>query len=183
MHGTNCTTGFSGRPSPHAHLRRAARLRRRASASLLMGWVHRRRDLGGVIFIHLRDRDGVTQVVFHEDVDAAVHGKAELLRAGVRGRGRRHGGAALAGDHQPEHRHRRGRGGGGEALDPQRIPHAAVPHGRARGRQRGRAPEVPLRRPAPPAHAAQHHAALEDRLRRARVPVLRRASSRSRRRS
>ena len=35
--------------------------------ALLMGWVHRRRDLGGVIFIHLRDRDGVTQMVFHED--------------------------------------------------------------------------------------------------------------------
>ena len=35
-----------------------------ASARSLMGWVHRRRDLGGVIFIHLRDREGVTQVVF-----------------------------------------------------------------------------------------------------------------------
>jgi aspartyl-tRNA synthetase len=51
------------------------------SQALLMGWVHRRRDLGGVIFIHLRDRDGVTQVVFHEDVDPLVHGKAELLRS------------------------------------------------------------------------------------------------------
>jgi aspartyl-tRNA synthetase len=49
--------------------------------ALLMGWVHRRRDLGGVIFIHLRDRDGVTQVVFHEDQDRAVHEKAALLRS------------------------------------------------------------------------------------------------------
>ena len=32
------------------------------SRALLMGWVHRRRDLGGVIFIHLRDRD-VTVVI------------------------------------------------------------------------------------------------------------------------
>src|ERR1051326_6820458 len=47
--------------------------------AVLMGWVHRRRDLGGVLFLHLRDRDGVTQVVFHADGDPAVHAKAELL--------------------------------------------------------------------------------------------------------
>lgn len=46
---------------------------------LLMGWIHRRRDLGGVIFIHLRDREGVTQVVFRMDADAEIHKKAELL--------------------------------------------------------------------------------------------------------
>src|SRR5512147_2478679 len=51
------------------------------SRALVMGWVHRRRDLGGVIFIHLRDRDGVTQIVFREDLDPEVHGKAELLRS------------------------------------------------------------------------------------------------------
>ncbi|MCS6953824.1 MAG: aspartate--tRNA ligase [Bryobacterales bacterium] len=49
--------------------------------ALLMGWVHRRRDLGGVIFIHLRDRDGVTQVVFHAEADPELHRKAELLRS------------------------------------------------------------------------------------------------------
>ncbi len=49
--------------------------------AVLMGWVYRRRDLGGVIFIHLRDRDGVTQAVFHQDTDAAAHQKAELLRS------------------------------------------------------------------------------------------------------
>jgi aspartyl-tRNA synthetase len=47
--------------------------------ALLMGWVHRRRDLGGVIFIHLRDRDGVTQIVFHADAGPQVHAKAEML--------------------------------------------------------------------------------------------------------
>jgi aspartyl-tRNA synthetase len=49
--------------------------------AILMGWVHRRRDLGGVLFIHLRDRDGVTQIVFHADGDPAVHAKAEMLAA------------------------------------------------------------------------------------------------------
>jgi aspartyl-tRNA synthetase len=47
----------------------------------LMGWVHRRRDLGGVVFIHLRDRDGVTQLVFHADTDPALHDKVSLLAA------------------------------------------------------------------------------------------------------
>ena len=51
------------------------------SRALVMGWVHRRRDLGGVIFIHLRDRDGVSQAVFHTDAAPDVHAKAELLRA------------------------------------------------------------------------------------------------------
>jgi len=47
--------------------------------ALLMGWVHRRRDLGGVFFVHLRDRDGVTQLVFHADAGAELHAKAEML--------------------------------------------------------------------------------------------------------
>jgi aspartyl-tRNA synthetase len=47
--------------------------------AILMGWVHRRRDLGGVIFIHLRDREGVTQLVFSESADPALHDKAGLL--------------------------------------------------------------------------------------------------------
>src|ERR1051326_3568048 len=48
--------------------------------ALLRGWVHRRGDHGGVIFVDLRDRFGLTQVVFHEDIDPAVHNRAELVR-------------------------------------------------------------------------------------------------------
>ncbi|MDZ4797150.1 MAG: aspartate--tRNA ligase [Bryobacteraceae bacterium] len=48
---------------------------------ILMGWVHRRRDLGKVIFIHLRDREGVTQIIFNEGINAEVHERAEQLRS------------------------------------------------------------------------------------------------------
>src|ERR1700692_4780558 len=44
------------------------------------GWVHRRRDHGGVIFVDLRDREGLLQVVFRPE-DAALFQQAEKLRS------------------------------------------------------------------------------------------------------
>ena len=48
--------------------------------AVLMGWVNRRRDLGSLIFIDVRDRTGATQVVFDRERNPALHDKAEVLR-------------------------------------------------------------------------------------------------------
>src|SRR5208337_4525810 len=51
------------------------------SKVVLMGWVNKRRDLGNLIFLDLRDRSGVTQVVITADAGAEVHDRATAVRS------------------------------------------------------------------------------------------------------
>jgi aspartyl-tRNA synthetase len=67
-------------------LRRSHRCGEIMSASVgnevvLAGWVHRRRDHGGVIFIDLRDKTGIVQVVFRPESAPDAHARAHLLRS------------------------------------------------------------------------------------------------------
>jgi lysyl-tRNA synthetase class II len=54
---------------------------RAGSGARVSGWVHRRRDHGGLIFIDLRDRSGLLQLVFHPDTSGDAFARAERLRA------------------------------------------------------------------------------------------------------
>lgn len=58
----------------------ALRSKDEGQTASLSGWVHRRRDHGGLIFIDLRDRFGITQLVFDPHLNPTAHHTAEKLR-------------------------------------------------------------------------------------------------------
>ncbi len=122
---------------------------------IVSGWVANWRDHGGLVFIDLRDRTGIVQVVFRPETDAEMHAAARALRSEYCHQRARHAGAPAARDGEPLPAHRRGRTRRRRAGDPQHLREPALRRGdHRRGVHRG-APALPLPGPAPPAHAAQ----------------------------
>ena len=147
------------------------------------GWVHRRRDHGGLIFIDLRDRTGLLQLVFRPEEAPDAHAIAERLRSehviSVSGElVRREQGAVNpnlpTGEVELVVREHRAAG---------RERDAAVPDRRGRPGRRGAAPALPLPRPAQAGDARQRSSCAIGSSRRSATSSATRASSRSRRRS
>jgi len=63
-----------------SHMCGALRAADAGKKATLMGWVNRRRDHGNLLFVDLRDRTGVTQVVLNAERNAAIHERASSLR-------------------------------------------------------------------------------------------------------
>jgi len=62
------------------HMCGALRASDAGQKAVLMGWVNRRRDLGNLLFVDVRDRTGITQIVFDKERNPALHEKAGDLR-------------------------------------------------------------------------------------------------------
>ena len=126
---------------------------------VLFGWVQTRRDHGGCVFIDLRDREGITQVVFEPEVSPEAHKLAGELRSefvlGIRGKVDSRGTQI-----NPKLKTGADRGARPTELrDLQPRRDAAFPDRRRDRHRRGEAARPPLPRPAPrPAAAGPHHA-------------------------
>ena len=122
---------------------------------VLGGWVDSWRDHGGIRFLNLRDRYGVTQVVVDESSPQEAHDIAADLARRVLRRGGRHGAPAPRRDGQRGPGHRRDRAGRDADRGAVHLRPAAVRDRRHDRRARGAAPDLPLPGPALRRHAAQ----------------------------
>ena len=152
---------------------------------VLMGWVNRRRDHGNLIFLDLRDRTGITQVVLDKEVlRPTAHAQGRTRAAGVCGRGEGHRCAgAMRASINPKMPTGEIEVVANELLllNESRTP----PFSPAEDvdRERRRAAEVSLSRSAPAADAAQHRSAASTSRLRFATTFRRRDFWRSRRRS
>ena len=129
------------------------------SKVVLMGWVNKRRDLGNLIFLDLRDRSGITQVVITADAGAEVHDRATAVRSEFV--------VAVIGHvklREPNTVNKNIPTGEIEvdcrrAARPERLQSAAFLARRYGAGQRRGAPQVSLHRPAPARPASQHRTA------------------------
>ena len=71
----------AAQPLPRHLVRASSTADRAGTEARVAGWVHRRRDHGGLIFIDLRDRSGIVQLVFHPENAPEAHELAHALRA------------------------------------------------------------------------------------------------------
>ncbi|MGH9486793.1 MAG: aspartate--tRNA ligase [Terriglobales bacterium] len=69
------------RPAQRTHYCGELRVEHSGQTVVLQGWVHRRRDLGALLFLDLRDRSGICQVVFNQERDPDLHARASALRS------------------------------------------------------------------------------------------------------
>ena len=125
---------------------------------VLLGWVHRVRDLGSLLFVDVRDRHGITQVIVEGDDTSARARQAVCARSSSsRSLGEAERRSADTVNLSPADR--RGRSARERTARAQRGAHAAVPHRRRSDRVGRSAAQVPVSRPSPSAAAAQHRPA------------------------